>query len=228
MKFAFWHIDCGTSLVDVSLGRTNAIGIFENGPGPVFAFNTHLDVVPAGDGWSTDPIRLRRDGGLLYARGACDAKGPLVSMLEAMKQLIRAKDLWSGTLVGVFVADEEVASAGARHFIKDAPKIDYTKSHPVNGETLGHLPHATLADLDAAANAVSVGLASYVFSQDRAEIELFRKGLQFGCVSVNSMVVSNTETRFGGTKDTGFGRIGGWEGLREYLETKFVAGKVAL
>ncbi|MES0885246.1 NAD-dependent succinate-semialdehyde dehydrogenase [Roseibium sp. SCP14] len=75
-------------------------------------------------------------------------------------------------------------------------------------------------------NAVSVGLASYVFSQDRAEIDLLRKGLQFGCVGINTMAISTTETPFGGVKDTGFGRVGGWEGLQEYLETKFVAEKV--
>ncbi len=116
---------CTSSTVDVMPGRTNAIGVFENGPGPVFAFNTHLDVVPAGDGWASDPFKLRRDGGLLYGRGSNDAKGPLVSMLEAMTQMIRGRDSWSGNLMGVFVADEEVASAGARHYIKEAPQIDF-------------------------------------------------------------------------------------------------------
>lgn len=75
----------------------------------------------------------------------------------------------------------------------------------------------------ARANAVSVGLASYIFSQDRAEIAMVRKGLQFGCVGINTLAISNTETPFGGVKDTGFGRVGGTEGINEYLETKFVA-----
>ncbi|MES0885249.1 M20 family metallopeptidase [Roseibium sp. SCP14] len=114
-----------STTVEINLDRTNAIGVFENGPGPVFAFNTHLDVVPAGDGWTTDPFRLRRDSGLLYGRGSNDAKGPLVSMLAAMEQMVRARDEWSGTLIGVFVADEEVASTGARHYVKQAPKIDF-------------------------------------------------------------------------------------------------------
>lgn len=75
-------------------------------------------------------------------------------------------------------------------------------------------------------NAVSVGLASYIFSQDRVEIDMFRKGLQFGCVGVNTLAIANTETPFGGTKDTGWGRVGGSEGLQEYLETRFIAEKV--
>ncbi len=116
---------CTSSTIDVMPGRTNAIGIFENGPGPVFAFNTHLDVVPAGDGWTTDPFKLRRKGAFLYGRGSNDAKGPLVSMLDAMNQMIRGSGSWSGTMMGVFVADEEVASAGARHYIKEAPQIDF-------------------------------------------------------------------------------------------------------
>ena len=37
-------------------GRTNIIARLENGDGPVFAFNTHMDVVPAGEGWSGDPL----------------------------------------------------------------------------------------------------------------------------------------------------------------------------
>src|SRR5260370_34357673 len=36
--------------------RINVIARLENGAGPVFAFNTHMDVVPAGDGWSSDPF----------------------------------------------------------------------------------------------------------------------------------------------------------------------------
>jgi acetylornithine deacetylase/succinyl-diaminopimelate desuccinylase family protein len=116
---------CSISKVEVQPNRVNAIGIYENGPGPVFAFNTHLDVVPAGEGWTSDPFILREENGRLYGRGSNDAKGPMVCMLDAMTQLIAHADKWSGTLMGIFVADEEVGSAGARHYVKDAPKIDY-------------------------------------------------------------------------------------------------------
>ncbi len=116
---------CRAETVDFLPGRTNVVGVFENGPGPVFAFNTHIDVVPVGDGWTADPFRLRRDGGLLYGRGACDAKGPLAAMLEAMRLLIGERDLWSGTLIGAFVGDEEAASLGAKAYVKVAAPIDY-------------------------------------------------------------------------------------------------------
>ncbi len=118
-------LGCDAGTVEVAPDRINAIGSFQNGPGPVLAFNTHLDVVPAGSGWSSDPFRLRASGGKLFGRGACDAKGPLISMLEAVRQLINRADQWSGTLIGAFVADEEVASLGARHYASTAPKIDF-------------------------------------------------------------------------------------------------------
>ncbi len=119
------HMGCRAEAIDIMPGRTNVIGIFENGPGPSFAFNTHIDVVPAGDGWVSDPFRLREADGNLFGRGSCDAKGPLVAMLEAMRFLITNKDTWSGTLIGAFVADEEAASLGAKAYVKTAPSIDY-------------------------------------------------------------------------------------------------------
>jgi acetylornithine deacetylase/succinyl-diaminopimelate desuccinylase len=62
--------------------------------------------------------------GRLYGRGACDCKGPLAAMLEAMRMLAADRAAWSGTLLGVFVADEEIASEGAKFYASTGPKID--------------------------------------------------------------------------------------------------------
>jgi succinyl-diaminopimelate desuccinylase len=107
-------------LSEYAPGRSTIVLRLENGPGPAFAFNTHLDTVPAGTGWTTDPLVLREDvaTGRLYGRGACDAKGPLAAMLEAMRLLAASPSAWSGTLLGIFVADEEVASAGAKALVR--------------------------------------------------------------------------------------------------------------
>ena len=118
-------LGCRVETIEVAEGRSNAAGIFSNGPGPVFAFNTHIDVVPAGEGWLSDPFTLREEAGRLYGRGACDAKGPLAAMLEAMGLMIARAEDWSGTLMGVFVADEEVGSMGARAYAETASAIDY-------------------------------------------------------------------------------------------------------
>lgn len=110
---------------DIMPGRTNVVGVLSNGPGPAFAFNTHIDVVPAGSGWSSDPFQLRGIDGRLYGRGSCDAKGPMVAMLQAMRWLAENPRQWSGTLLGVFVADEEASSRGAKAYAGTGPKIDY-------------------------------------------------------------------------------------------------------
>jgi acetylornithine deacetylase/succinyl-diaminopimelate desuccinylase len=106
-------------------GRANIVATLRNGVGPVFAFNTHIDVVPAGEGWSGNPFDLRERDGKLFGRGACDAKGPLIAMVEAMRLLKAERASWHGTLLGVFVGDEEVASEGAKHYASLLPRIDY-------------------------------------------------------------------------------------------------------
>lgn len=113
-----------TRLEEVAPRRPNVIGVLENGPGPTFAFNTHLDVVPAGEGWSRDPFSLHEQDGRLYGRGSCDAKGAMAGMLAAMGLLSADREAWSGTLMGVFVVDEESGSRGARAFAATDPGID--------------------------------------------------------------------------------------------------------
>ncbi len=113
-----------TRLEEVAPDRPNAIGVLANGPGPTFSFNTHLDVVPAGEGWSRDPFALHEQDGRLYGRGSCDAKGAMAGMLEAMRLLSADRESWSGTLMGVFVVDEESGSRGARAYAATNPEID--------------------------------------------------------------------------------------------------------
>jgi acetylornithine deacetylase/succinyl-diaminopimelate desuccinylase len=112
------------ALQEYKPARINVVARLENGAGPVFAFNTHMDVVPVGEGWSSDPFVLKEINGRLYGRGACDCKGPLAAMLEAMRMLAADRAAWSGTLLGVFVADEEIASEGAKFYAGTGPKID--------------------------------------------------------------------------------------------------------
>jgi acetylornithine deacetylase/succinyl-diaminopimelate desuccinylase family protein len=113
------------TLQEYQAGRVNLIAKLANGRGPVFALNTHMDVVPAGEGWSSDPFELREADGRLYGRGACDCKGPLAAMVESLRMLAANPAAWSGTLLGVFVADEEIASEGAKFYVATSPRIDY-------------------------------------------------------------------------------------------------------
>jgi succinyl-diaminopimelate desuccinylase len=136
----FRKADFSVSVDQYKTGRANVIARLDNGSGPTFAFNTHMDVVPAGDGWSSDPFTLRERDGKLYGRGSCDAKGPLIAMVEAMRLLAADRSGWRGTLLGVFVGDEEVASEGARHYASTRPKVDFAViGEPTsNGPVIAH------------------------------------------------------------------------------------------
>jgi acetylornithine deacetylase/succinyl-diaminopimelate desuccinylase family protein len=105
----------------VSEGRANVIARFVNGTGPGFVFNSHLDTVPVGTGWHSDPFRLIERDGRLYGRGACDAKGQVSAMAEAGRLLLAERDSWRGTLVLAFVADEEINSTGAKAAAAELP-----------------------------------------------------------------------------------------------------------
>ncbi len=119
------RIGFSVELIEELPGRANVVARFSNGPGPVFAFNSHIDVVPAGGSWSHPPFKLVERDGRLYGRGACDAKGPIVAMIEAARMLMAQRDQWVGELLLVFVFDEEVQSLGAKAFAKHAGKIDH-------------------------------------------------------------------------------------------------------
>ena len=75
----------------------------------------------------------------------------------------------------------------------------------------------------AAANDTEYGLVSYVYTSNLRRALRVVEGLQTGMVGLNQGMVSNAAAPFGGIKQSGFGREGGYEGLEEYLETKYVA-----
>ena len=75
----------------------------------------------------------------------------------------------------------------------------------------------------AAANRTEYGLVAYVFTQDLERAFRVCEGLQTGMIGLNQGIVSNAAAPFGGVKQSGFGREGGFEGIQEYLETKYIA-----
>ncbi|WP_200956951.1 NAD-dependent succinate-semialdehyde dehydrogenase [Phycicoccus sp. Root563] len=81
---------------------------------------------------------------------------------------------------------------------------------------------ATEAEAVAAANSTEYGLVGYVFTRDLSRALRVGEALEFGMVGVNQGIVSNPAAPFGGVKHSGFGREGGFEGIEEYLETKYV------
>jgi succinate-semialdehyde dehydrogenase/glutarate-semialdehyde dehydrogenase len=74
-----------------------------------------------------------------------------------------------------------------------------------------------------AANATEYGLVAYIYTRDLARTLRVSEAIEAGMVGVNQGIVSNPAAPFGGVKQSGFGREGGFEGISEYLETKYIA-----
>jgi succinate-semialdehyde dehydrogenase/glutarate-semialdehyde dehydrogenase len=81
---------------------------------------------------------------------------------------------------------------------------------------------ATEAEAITRANDTEYGLVAYVFTKDLARTLRVSEALEFGMVGINQGIVSNPAAPFGGVKHSGFGREGGFEGIEEYLEVKYV------
>ena len=77
------------------------------------------------------------------------------------------------------------------------------------------------ADAVRIANDTEYGLVSYVFTKDLARGQRMIDRLQTGMMGLNVGVISNASAPFGGVKQSGVGREGGFEGIHEYLSTKY-------
>ncbi len=82
---------------------------------------------------------------------------------------------------------------------------------------------ATEEEAVSAANRTPYGLVAYLYTRDLARALRVAERLETGMVGLNQGIVSNPAAPFGGVKQSGFGREGGFEGIDEYLETKYVA-----
>jgi succinate-semialdehyde dehydrogenase/glutarate-semialdehyde dehydrogenase len=75
----------------------------------------------------------------------------------------------------------------------------------------------------AQANDSEFGLVAYVFTENVHRSVRVTEGIRAGMIGLNKGLVSNPAAPFGGVKASGFGREGGFEGIDEYLEVKYVA-----
>ncbi|TNE40882.1 MAG: succinyl-diaminopimelate desuccinylase [Sphingomonadales bacterium] len=100
----------------------NLVALRSNGPGRHFAFAGHLDVVPPGTGWASDPFAPEVRGDLLYGRGAVDMKGSIASFVAALGA---SADL-PGTISLLITGDEEGAALYGTRAI-----IDWLRDHGI-------------------------------------------------------------------------------------------------
>ncbi|KAK4204033.1 Aldehyde/histidinol dehydrogenase [Triangularia verruculosa] len=90
------------------------------------------------------------------------------------------------------------------------------------GPVAGLFPFDTEEEVVKIANSSTVGLAGYFFSRDLERVNRVAEHLEVGMVGVNTGLISDPASPFGGVKESGFGREGSLYGIGEYQVTKMV------
>ncbi len=115
-------------------------------PGACVHFNSHIDVVEAGAGWSFDPFGGAVRDGRVYGRGACDMKGGLATSIVAVEAFLALYPDHPGAIEISGTADEESGGYGGVAYLADTglmarPRIDHVIiPEPLNKDRicLGH------------------------------------------------------------------------------------------
>ena len=91
-------------VIEVNVEKTKNLFLYKRfGEGPHLCFAGHIDVVPAGHGWQSEPFEPLVKEGIVYARGAQDMKSGVCAFLQVLKQA----EHFNGTLSALLTSDEE-------------------------------------------------------------------------------------------------------------------------
>ncbi len=112
-----------------------------------------------------------------------------------------------------------------------ATVVTVDKTNPIlNNEVFGPVAPIVTFDGDAEAielaNATEYGLISYVYSSDLKRAIKTAEAIESGMVAINRGVISDPAAPFGGVKQSGLGREGGFAGIYEFLETKYIGVEI--
>jgi succinate-semialdehyde dehydrogenase/glutarate-semialdehyde dehydrogenase len=112
-----------------------------------------------------------------------------------------------------------------------ATVVTVDKTNPIlNNEVFGPVAPIVTFDGDAEAielaNATEYGLISYVYSSDLKRAIRTAEAIESGMVAINRGVISDPAAPFGGAKQSGLGREGGFAGIYEFLETKYIGVEI--
>mgnify|MGYP001188888825 FL=1 len=112
-----------------------------------------------------------------------------------------------------------------------ATVVTVDKTNPIlNSEVFGPVAPIVTFDGDAEAielaNATEYGLISYVYSSDLKRAIRTAEAIESGMVAINRGVVSDPAAPYGGVKQSGLGREGGFAGIYEFLETKYIGVEI--
>ncbi|KFG78008.1 succinate-semialdehyde dehydrogenase NADP+ [Metarhizium anisopliae] len=151
--------------------------------------------------------------------------GPLIHDRAVSKVEAHIKDAQSkgGKVVA---GGQKMPDLGANFFqptvIRDMTPDMAMATEETFGPVAGLFPFKTEAEVVEMANKVEVGLAGYFFSRDLHRVYRIAEALEVGMVGVNTGIISDPASPFGGVKESGFGREGSKYGIAEYQVTKMI------
>ncbi|VAW13308.1 5-carboxymethyl-2-hydroxymuconate semialdehyde dehydrogenase, partial [hydrothermal vent metagenome] len=100
-----------------------------------------------------------------------------------------------------------------------------TNQEEIFGPVVTIMPFDTEEEVLNFANGTDYGLSATLWTDSSARIHRFTNGLEVGIIWVNSWLLRDLRTPFGGVKDSGIGREGGFHALEFFTETKNVCIK---
>lgn len=119
-------------VIEVDIETTKNLFLYKRfGKGPHLCFAGHIDVVPAGDGWDSDPFEPLLKDDTVYARGSQDMKSGLCAFLKACKEA----SIFEGTLSVLLTSDEEGdAKYGTVEMLKELQKRSFLPDFAIVAE----------------------------------------------------------------------------------------------
>ena len=148
--------------------------------------------------------------------------GPLINQtqLDRVARIVADTASAGGRVI---TGGEELDGAGYFYqptVMADVPHDSPAMTEEIFGPVMPITPFDNLDQVIERANAVEVGLAAYVWTEDLKTAIKVSDELEFGLVGVNDWAPGSPEAPFGGMKQSGIGREAGQEGLMEYVEPK--------
>ena len=109
-----------------TLNVDHVAGRIELGDGDeIFGLFGHVDVVPAGPGWQTDPFDPVIRDGKIYGRGTSDDKGPSIAAYYALKLIRDLKLPINKKIHFILGTDEESDWVGIHRYLETEPAPDF-------------------------------------------------------------------------------------------------------
>ena len=141
----------------------------------------HLDVVPAGEGWTTDPYKLVVENGYLYGRGVVDDKGSVVMCLHALKDIKESAIKLKRRIRIIAGCNEEHGSECIKYYVKhgEIPAMSFVPDadFPIINSEKGilHIMYSMPLDDFFSKNIAYIsGGESYNVVPDRAKVSIFK------------------------------------------------------